>query len=192
VDDLQNQTMVQRYCLRDLNWSPFRVKDNDWIATINKSMEGIEERFIEIPRATDTSETAALHGYFLRFLARKEMRRTKPQMVQAHQVYHEDGFFYFDTEGLKRFLDMQRFKSSKINLRAELERYGCELGELTYKNPSGVEKTIECWKKADDDELKAMDGFYEDIYEGDADTLQNNKLNKEDKEVTDDDGDTKF
>jgi hypothetical protein len=52
----------------------------------------------------------------------------------------------------------------------------------------GEEKTIPCWEKPDDAELLEMDAFYEDIYDGDADILQKNKLNKEQAEGGSDEG----
>lgn len=78
-----------------------------------------------------------------------------------------------------------------MNLRAQLESYGCGEAVLEYKTDKGVEQVIECWKKPDDPELLAMDVFYADIYDGDEDILRNNKLNKEERE-TDNGDDTKF
>jgi hypothetical protein len=188
VDDLQNQSVMQKRCWRDLNWAPFRVKDNDWIATVNKAMEGIEERLIEVPKQTDTTEMGALHGLFVRYLAHKQIQNGQPYMVHLGQVYHAEGVYYFVTKGITDFLRHERFSLGKINLREQLIAYGCSDGEIKYKTPKGEEKIIKCWKKPDDAELLEMDAFYEDIYDGDADILQKNKLNKEDKEGSSDEG----
>jgi hypothetical protein len=191
VDDLQNQAVMQKRCWRDLNWAPFTVKQNDWIATVNKAMVGIQDREIEVPKATDTSDSSMLRGLFLRYLTHKQIQSGQPYMVQLDLVYHEDGIYYFTTNGLKKFFGMERFSLRGFNLREYLISYGCSEGEIIYKTTKGIEKSIPCWKKADDDELLAMDAFYEDIYDGDADILRKNKLNKDDKEA-DDGVDTKF
>jgi hypothetical protein len=188
VDDLQNQSVMQKRCWRDLNWAPFRVKDNDWIATVNKAMEGIEERQFEVPKQTDTTEMGALHGLFVRYLTHKQIQNGQPYMVQIGQVYHAEGVYYFTTKGIMDFLRFEKFSLGRTNLREQLIAYGCSDGEIKYKTTKGEEKVIKCWKKPDDEELLEMDAFYEDIYDGDADILQKNKLNKEDKEGSGDEG----
>jgi hypothetical protein len=187
VDDLQNQSAMQKRCWRDLNWAPLRVKDNDWTATVNKAMEGIENRQIEIPKETDTTEAGELHELFLQFLTHKQVQNGQPYMVRLGNVYHTEGAYYFTTKGITAFLRFERFNLAKINLRERLIEYGCTDGEFVYRNVKGEEKTINCWKKPDDDELSEMDSFYEDVYEGDADILRKNKLDKEQKEGNDDD-----
>jgi hypothetical protein len=190
VEDLQNQSVMQRCCWRYLNWAPFRVKDNDWTATVNKAMEGIEERQIPVSKETDTTETSQLRNLFMRYLTHKQIQNGQPYMVGLNLVYHADGIYYFVTDGFKKFLDLERFSLRGYNLREHLVSYGCSEGELRYTNAKGVTRTIKCWKKADDAELLEMDAFYEDVYDGDADILQKNKLNKEEKEGGGDD--TKF
>jgi hypothetical protein len=188
VDDLQNQSVMQKRCWRDLNWAPFRVKDNDWIATVNKSMEGIEERQIPVPEGTDTTEMGELHDLFVRYLTHKQIQNGQPYMVQLGQVYHAEGIYYFVTKGIMDFLRFAKFSLGKINLREQLIDYGCSDGEITYKTVKGEGKSIKCWVKSDDAELLEMDSFYEDIYDGDADILQKNKLHKEQAEGGSDEG----
>jgi hypothetical protein len=188
VDDLQNQSVMQKRCWRDLNWAPFRVKDNDWIATVNKAMEGIEERLIEVPKQTDTTEMGALHNSFLRYLTHKQIQNGRPYMVQLGQVYHKEGVYYFSTQGVMDFLRFAKFSPGKINLREQLIAYGCSDGELKYKTAKGEEKVIKCWKKPDDAELLEMDAFYEDVYDGYAGIVQESELSKKDKEGSGDEG----
>jgi hypothetical protein len=192
VDDLQNQATVQKRCWRDLNWAPFTVKMNDWIAIVNEAMEGIEERRIEVPQETDTTMMSALRVSFVRYLTHKQIQNGQPYMVRLGQVYHADGAYYFITKGLVDFLQTERFTLGRVNLREQLISYGCSEGEVKYKTSKGEERVVKCWKKADDPELLEMDVFYEDIYDGDADILQKNKSDKPEKrEVTDGD-DTRF
>jgi hypothetical protein len=191
VDDLQNQSVMQKRCWRDLNWAPFRVKDNDWIATVNKAMEGIDERLVSVKKETDTTSMGELRGLFLQFLTHKQIQNGQPQMVKLGLVYHADGAYFFDTKGIMDFLRFSKFSLGKINLREQLIAYGCSDGELKYETAKGDERVIECWKKPDDAELLEMDAFYEDVYEGYADIASKIKLSKE-KKGGDGNEDTKF
>jgi hypothetical protein len=181
VDDLQNQSAMQKRCWRDLNWAPFRVKDNDWIATVNKAMEGIENRLIPVDKETDTTEMGELRGLFLRFLTHKQTQKGQPYTVKLGQVYCEGGVYYFTTEGILDFLRFEKFRLGKINLREQLIAYGCSAGEVRYKTQKGEEKSVACWKKPGDAELAEMDAFYEDVYDGDADIIQKMGTRKEEE-----------
>jgi len=182
VDDLYNQATVQKRCWRDLDWAPYTVKQNDWIATVNKAMQGIKGRLIDVPQETDTTEMFALRETFMDYLAHKQTQKDAPYMIKVGQVYHANGAYYFMTKGLVDFLRQEKWQLGKINLREQLMLYGCTEGEVAYKSAKGAEIKIPCWQKPEDEELLAMDAFYDDIYEGDADILQKNKLDKEDKE----------
>jgi hypothetical protein len=188
VDDLHNQAVIQKRCWRDLNWAPFRVKDNDWIATVNKAMEGIENREILVPKGTDTTAMGELRGLFTQFLTQRRSQNGQPVMVMLNQVYCSEGMYYFSTQGILTFLRHEKFFLGKLNLREQLIAYGCSEAELRYKNAKGEEKVIECWKKPDDDELSAMDAFYEDAHEADMEILQSVKPKKEQSEGGSDEG----
>jgi hypothetical protein len=190
-DDLHNQSVIQKCCWRYLNWAPFRVKDNEWIATVNKSMIGIESRQIQVPKETDTTETGMLYRLFVRYLAHKQIQNGQPYMVQLGQVYYSGGVYHFTTDGIMNFLRFENFSLRGVNLQTQLSRYGCAAGELRYKTPKGGERAIKCWVKPEDDELRTMGVFYEDVYDGNADIIQKNKLdNEQGREAVN--GDTKF
>jgi hypothetical protein len=173
---------MQKLCWRYLNWAPFKVKDNDWVATINKAMVGIEERTTVIPKETDTSVTGELHNLFLQYLTHSQIQNGQPYMIRNKLVYHADGVYYFTTEGIMAFLRFEKFSLGKINLHAQLKAYGCTDGELRYGTPRGEERTVKCWIKNDDEELLEMSVFYEDVYDGDADVIRKAKLNKEESD----------
>jgi hypothetical protein len=188
VDDLHNQAAMQKYCLRYLNWAPLRVKDNDWIATLNTAMEGIDERQIEVPEETDTTEMVELHNLFVQYLTHSRIQNGQPSMIEAGQVYYADGIYYFKTKGIMSFLRFQKFSLQKTNLHAELTAYGCSDGELSYRTVKGVEKVIKCWIKPEDDELLETADLYEDVYDSDAETARNITLDKEGKKESGDEG----
>jgi hypothetical protein len=178
-DDLMNQIVVARACIKCLNKAPMIIKTNDWIAIVNQSLLGIENRNIEIPKSTDTTETSALRRYFVRYLTHTQMQHGLPYLVQLGQVYKNEGFYFFTTEGFKDYLRIQKFATGRLNLREELIRYGCSDGEVKYTVSSG-EKTIACWKKAEDAELSNMGEFYDDVLESDKAIVAGNRINKVD------------
>jgi hypothetical protein len=188
--DLLNQAAVQQNCLRDLNWVPFTVKANDWLATVLKGLEGIDNRTIKVARAADTTEMSMLRESFMQFLTHKQIQKNgQPYMIKLSQVYHADGAYFFTTKGVMDYLRFEKYALGKINLHEWLLRQGCdENAELNYKTPAGEEKTIECWKMPENEELLAMGAFYEDVYEGSVDIAQNNLLHKEDSTDREDDG----
>ena len=190
--DLLNQSVVQQNCLRDLNWVPFRVKENDWVAIIRKVHIGINERTIKVPQSADTTEMSMLRESFMRFLTHRQVQKNgQPYMVRLNQVYYTDGDYYFTTSGVLKYLNFERCSLGRTNLREWLLKQKCiENAELHYETTAGEIKVIKCWKKPETEELLSMNSFYEDIYEDDADILQKNKLNK--TEGGGDGGDTKF
>jgi hypothetical protein len=188
VSDLLNQQAVQRYCLRDLRWLPYRVKDSAWADIVNRSLEGNENREIAVPKGTDASEAAVLHNLFIRFLTGKQVQNGKPYMVGVGLVYHGEGYYYFQLEGFTDFLRARNFKYNRINLRERLLAYGCSNGEIRYKTTDGREKALACWKMPEDGELLEMDTFYEAVYDGDAAILQDGKLTMEENENNKRDG----
>jgi hypothetical protein len=177
--DLRSQAVMQELCWRDLNWAPFRVKENDWTATVNKAMEGIGNRQIPVPQGTDTTELGRLHGLFTKYLTRKQIQRGQPYMVRQGQVYHADGIYYFSTDGIIDFLRFETFTQRGVNVHDELIPYGCADGEIRYKTAKGEEKIIKCWTRPDDAELLEMDSFYEEVYDGNADIIRKIKLDDE-------------
>jgi len=169
VSDLQNQAAVQRCCLRDLNWMPYRVSDNDWAVIVNKALEGVHEREIVIDEATDTSDLVAVRNEFLRYLASQRTHSdAQVCLVGSGRVYHGDGGYYFITEGFTGFLDTKQINYNKINLRELLVSYGCRESSVTYTGKNGKVKTIRCWKKDDDSELDNLDGYFDDVVESDG------------------------
>jgi hypothetical protein len=188
VGDLRNQATVQECCWRDLSWAPFRVKDNDWVATVNKAMEGIDERQIPVPKGTDTTEMGELHDLFMQYLLRRRAKNGQPCMVAAGQVYYAEGIHYFTTRSILAFFRYEKFSLAKINLREQLIAYGCLEAELHYKNAQGIEKAIPCWKKMEDEELLEMADLYNDTHGADMEILQAVKPNKEQAEGGGDEG----
>jgi hypothetical protein len=185
--DLLNQKVVQKACIRYLNQTPVTVKQQAWEQRLNDCLSSLEE--VEVEEGTDTTELSALRSSFLRFLTHRQAQSGQPYLVQTGQAFYRDGVFYFTSEGVKQHLAMEKLNLKGHNLREQLLSYGCANAELTYLNPRGAERTISCWQKQEDDELRSMGAFYEDIYDGDEDILQKEAPDKEDGE---DEGDVRF
>jgi hypothetical protein len=193
VDDLLNQTEVRKCCLRDLNWMPFRLSDDDWTKTVNEALTGVEGRLVSVAREIDATETGALWGLFVRYLTRKQTQNCRPDMVRLGQVYVTEGTYYFSVDGFIAFLRAEKFPRGKINLRDALISYGCTEGDLEYrpKRCNSEVKKIRCWKKTEDAELAEMSVFYGDVCEDDIEVLQKDTEAKKDTEGVND-KDVKF
>jgi hypothetical protein len=188
-DDFFNQRVVQRACIRHLNTVMSTMKQSAWEEKIAPYVDRIED--VEIPKGTDTTEMSTLRRLFTRYLTHSPAHYSAPHGLLSGQVYRADGCSYFDAEGFKTFLSLERFSLRGVNLREQLKDYGCSEGKVEYKTANGALREILCWKKPDDPELLEMAASYEDIYDGDADIVRNNKLNKDEKE-TDNGDDAKF
>jgi hypothetical protein len=191
VDDVHNQVVVQKRCLQYLNWAPHRVKDNDWIDTVNKAMEGIEKREVPVPKGTDTTEMGELRGLFIQYLTSRRAKNGQPAMVTIDQVYYAEGVYYFTTKSILAFLRYEKFSLGKINLREQLIAYGCSEAELRYKSVGGIERVVPCWKKPEDGELQETVALYGDVHEADMEILGSIKP-KQGQETGGDDAGVKF
>jgi hypothetical protein len=146
------------------------VKDNDWVAQVNRSMEGIENREILIAKETDTSEMSDLRNCFVRYLTHAQGR--SPHLVYAGHVYHGDGRYFFTHNGFKNYLRAENLTVGRTNLREWLIAQGCAESKVEWETGRGVKRTIPCWEKPETEELLSMGEFYEDVYAGDEDVLR--------------------
>jgi hypothetical protein len=195
--DLLNQKIVQKACIRYLNQTPITTKMATWEAKVNECLAQLVE--IKIARETDTSSMSVLRRCFLRFLARRQAKNGLPQVVLVGRVYREEGAgedggsaYYFEVDGFQRYLATENIQMRGINLREQLLAYGCTEGEIKYTTLSGITKTIKCWKRAEDEELRELGAFFEDAYEGNQDTIQRDTWKKEKAGEGDDGGNTNF
>lgn len=179
--ELRNQLDVQVKCIDQLGWMPQQVKANVWIDIVNSCMEGIDSREITVSAESDTSELNELHMLLVKYLTHRQVQNGAPYMVNAGQVYHADGRYWFSTEGVKDYLRIERYTLGRTNLREELLRFGCEEGTLSYKTKGGRDMTIRCWVKDEDAELETRLTYYDDMYEQDA--LRAAAIKLADKEV---------
>lgn len=168
ASELRNQLDVQVKCIDQLGWMPQQVKNNVWIDTVNRCMEGMSEREIEVSAESDTTELNELHVLLVKYLTHRQIQNGAPYMVNAGQVYHNEGKYYFSTEGVKDYLRIERYNLGRTNLREELIRFGCSEGKLDYQTKGGRDMTVRCWVKDEDSELENKFAYYDDMYEQDA------------------------
>lgn len=189
-ENLLNQKTVQKACIDTLGQLSLTVSPPIWEKRVNDCLLTIEN--VEVPKATDTTEMSALRDAFERYLTHGQARNTQPQTVFTKQVYRADGVFYFRTDGFVDYLRVVKFVLGRTNLREQLIQYGCVEGEVTYTNGAGEKKSIPCWKKVEDEHLRSLGTYYEDVMASDADLLTKNPLNKEDKTVSNAGEDQRF
>jgi hypothetical protein len=195
--DLLNQKVVQKACIRYLNQTPITTKMTVWEAKVNECLALLVE--VEVARGTDTSSMSMLRRCFFRFLVHRQKKGSQPYVVLIGRVYCEESAegdkgktYYFEAEGFQRYLATENVQLRGINLREQLLAYGCTEGEVTYTTSGGDIKRIECWKRAEDDELRELGAFFEDAYEGNQDTIQKDVWQKEGAKEGDNDSDTNF
>lgn len=168
ASELRNQLTVQVKCIDQLGWMPQQVKNNIWIDIVNACMEGMSEREIEVSAESDTTELNELHMLLVKYLTHRQVMNGAAYMINAGQVYKEGDCYYFNTEGIKDYLRIERYNLGRTNLREELIRFGCTEGSVKYSTKSGKEVTVHCWVKKDDEELNSKLEYYDDMYEQDA------------------------
>jgi hypothetical protein len=178
AENLLNQAVAQKACINALNAVPYSVTKPTWEKLVNNCLANIEER--AAPKATDTSDLAELRENFNRYLTHRKAKNNPPYTVNVKQVYYKDGFYFFKTDGFQDFLRSRNFKLGRLNLREELLRYGCEEATIMWTTTNDQQKVIECWKKVEDEHLKKLDSFYDDVMDADTAMLSDNKLNKQD------------
>lgn len=166
--ELRNQLDVQVKCIDQLGWMPQQVKNSVWIDIVNSCMEGLDERQIEVSAESDTTELNELHMLLIKYLTHRQVQNGAPYMINAGQVYHNDGKYYFSTEGVKDYLRVERYSLGRTNLREELITFGCTEGKVEYKTKGGRDMVVRCWIKAEDKELEERFAYYDDMYEQDA------------------------
>jgi hypothetical protein len=195
--DLLNQNVVQRACIRYLNQTPITLKKTVWEEKVNESLALIEE--IKIAKETDTSDMSVLRKHFFRYLTHRQVQDGQPYMVAVGRVYYKkgseednEGVYYFESEGFLKYLMSENFKLQGINLREQLREYGCTEGEIPYTTSDGTEKAIKCWMRKEDEELRELNTFFEDVYEGDQGIIQKDTLRKKDSGEEHSGDDTKF
>lgn len=147
---------------------PQQVKNSVWIDIVNSCMEGLDERQIEVSAESDTTELNELHMLLIKYLTHRQVQNGAPYMINAGQVYHNDGKYYFSTEGVKDYLRVERYSLGRTNLREELITFGCTEGKVEYKTKGGRDMVVRCWIKAEDKELEERFAYYDDMYEQDA------------------------
>jgi hypothetical protein len=194
TSELLNQRVLQRACILHLKHAPVNMKQEVWIERLNKEiLSRIEDK--EVTEQSDMTEESAMYKHFLRYIVHGQTKINAPYMVSMGHVYYEDGVSYFDGGGFKAYLAAVNFKFGNLNIRAELETFGCTAGELRYRTMSGNERTIQCWVKPDDAKIHDLRAFYEETYEADknlaADIPVGKEAEEENHEEGEDDG-TRF
>jgi hypothetical protein len=167
TSELLNQRVLQRACALYLKYAPVNMKQDAWIERLNTEILGkIEDQ--EVTEDSDMTEESLLYRHFQRYLVQARAQRSVPYMVPLGYVHHQDGVYYFDSDGFKTFLETVGFKYAGLNIRAELESFGCTAGELRYTTDKGAEMSISCWVKTEDEAIRGLNVFYEEVYADDV------------------------
>lgn len=173
VDNAENflqQRTIQKECIDKLGIIPWTVKQQLWEERINERLQTLEEK--EVTRETDTTELSELYDLFIRYLTHRQATSNTPLRVNLKQVYSENGTYYFKTDGFKEYLRIARYTIGRTNLREQLLQYGCKEGNLTYTRRDGSMASIRCWVKQEDEHLKNMKIYFDDVLDDDAQLIE--------------------
>lgn len=177
AENFLNQKTIQKECIDKLGQVMWTVKQAVWEERLNEVMLRLQEK--QVPRETDTTEMSDLRELFYRYITHRQAASSTPHRIGLKQVYYADGVYYFKTDGLKEYLRVAKY-ALRCNLREQLLSYGCREGEISYVRKDGTIATIKCWLKEEDDALKNMTKFYDDVIDSDGDVLGQNKVEKTD------------
>jgi hypothetical protein len=184
TSELMNQRAIQRACIQHLNYAPSPMKQSAWTNRLNQEVLcKIEEQ--QVAETTDTTDASILYRHFCRYLTHARSKNNEPYMVGLGHVYYHENTYYFDGGAFKEYLSAVNFHFANMNIRAELESFGCTESKVSYVSTSGVERSIPCWKKQEDASLKDLEVFYEEARAEDARAAADIKLDREDEEGND-------
>jgi len=176
AENFLNQKTIQKECVDKLGQIMWTVKQQVWEERVNAVLQNLQEK--EVPKEIDTSELSDLRELFHRYLTHKCASINTPNRINLKQVYFADGVYYFKNDGVKDYLRIAKYTLGRVNLTEELKRFGCTEGEVSWIRKDGTLAVVKCWMKQEDDVLKEMTRFFDDVVDEDAEIIAQNKLNK--------------
>lgn len=106
-DDILNQNIFRKLCMRILHYAPHKLKDPEWIKIINSALATIE--VIKVDMHEDISPSAMLRNLFNEFILDLPPGNTKDQIFNG-RVYNDKQKkrYLFRTKDLIDFLYVKR------------------------------------------------------------------------------------
>lgn len=163
-NDLLDQKVFAKSCVRYLNFAPKQVKANDWFETLNKYLKIVED--VEISIDSDTSSLAHVKQMFNRYLANKQARRDCPYQIRANLCVRKEfvdadtglncAKVYFTSIGFAEYLRMNKVAFDQTLLREVLQSFGAREDVLEYISMTGLKARVPCWSKIEDEQIKAQ------------------------------------
>lgn len=170
-NDLLDQKVFAKACVRYLNFAPKQVKANDWFETLNKYLKIVED--VEISIDSDTSSLAHVKQMFNRYLANKQARRDCPYQIRANLCVRKEfidadtGFssakVYFTSIGFMEYLKTYKVPFDQTLLREILQSFGAKEDVLEYTSMTGLKARVPCWSKVEDEQIKAQYAMLNEI-----------------------------
>jgi hypothetical protein len=169
-DELNNQNIFTRYCMRYLRKAPYMVQYNDWIDILNTAMDSMTVQ--KVSEAGDNTTLARVHRAFVRYLIAKKSPDNKPYQLRIGSVYtDETGNYCFTAEHFLEYIEHLKLSTGTLILSDALTRFGCVEGTVSYDTSDGRRINIPCWKKAPDDLLTGEDSLRKDIVAANKDSI---------------------
>lgn len=127
-DDILNQNMFRKICVRKLHYAPYKLKDSEWVKIINDCLANL--KIVNVDYHEDTSPGAQLRRLFAEFILDRPRAKSRDQILLG-RVYENlvKGGFFFRTKDLIHFLfHVKMFRGlSQVEIHGFLKDSGCEL-----------------------------------------------------------------
>ena len=153
-----------------MNYAPTPISDLEWRIIINKVLLSVEE--VEVTKSSDTSDSAEIKNTFLQYLVKRKSTNNAPFQIKMGLVYTRDGKYYFMHVGFQEYLETKKLKMVSSTLREVLLSFGAVEDTLVYTNKQQKEIRVDCWSKTEDDGTTGVKEFYEDVYVGDQELIE--------------------
>jgi hypothetical protein len=165
-DVLLDQKSFIKLCTRYLNFAPLTVKTNDWLTTVNKSLQSIKE--VAVSLSSDTSRTARLFASVKSYLVDVRGKDGCDYLIKAGMCIAKAGKVYFTVGGLIEYLQAHRVPFDDALLREQLITFGATEAVFEYVSPAGIPNKISCWSKVEDASMQSCIQDRKEVSSADA------------------------
>ena len=123
-DEIMNQQVFRRLCIRAIHKMPYRLNDNAWTTIVNTALDNMVTQDIKVE--DDISPGALFHSYLVEYLTKRAMATKAEQVVYDKVWADSDGYYYFKPQGFSLFL--MQVKQFKYFSQTEVHQRLCSVG----------------------------------------------------------------
>ena len=130
TDELVSPRLFAKRCVQELRFLPPNIKENKWREIINPLLQSAE--IVEAP--SDAGPRGQFRVLVEQFVTGQQLGRDWEDILKGMPYPHDDGFVYFQSADLLRFLQNRQFREMKQHeIWAELRDMGAGHGQKSIK-----------------------------------------------------------